>query len=408
MMTLAVRAKAAGCVAVLAVAMACGASRERDPVGGPGGSSTGPSAGTGGGTSGSSGSGGTDTSTSGSGGAASTTAAIETLLEDGGGRVDWLVNADIIAYDARGADGCYDVLLMDPLGGPICADAGCTSNCLTCQNEALTAGTVGQPAWHPSGKYLVVQVEKASHPGDRCSVGTNPGAGAYSDLWFVDATTAEAALAVEVPLSLDCAVLHPHFSRDGTMLSWAQMVERPSLFVPGKEFGLWELRVADVDETAGLPTLTNVRSFTPNGPRWYENHGFSPIGARLIFTSSEDGLAVPKTANIYTLDLADGDVQKLTTAGYNEHGQFSPDGAFVVWMSGADVFESTDYWIMNADGSDKRRISFFNDPSSPDYQGQETIAADFSFGASSSTFVAYAHGAFIPVFERIFRVELSR
>ena len=52
---------------------------------------------------------------------------------------------------------------------------------------------------------------------------------------------------------------------------------------------------------------------------------------------------------------------------YNEHASYSPDGKYIVWMSNqGSVGVGTDWWLMRADGSGKRRLTHFNIPGHPE------------------------------------------
>jgi uncharacterized protein (TIGR03437 family) len=80
----------------------------------------------------------------------------------------------------------------------------------------------------------------------------------------------------------------------------------------------------------------------------------------------------------------------------DEHAHYTPSGNGIVWMSskgnppptGGGV--STDYWIMNADGTDQIRLTYFNDPSSPQYVSGVThvTAADCAWNADGTAIVA--------------------
>lgn len=98
---------------------------------------------------------------------------------------------------------------------------------------------------------------------------------------------------------------------------------------------------------------------------------FSPVGDRVVFTSTRDG-----DLDLYSM-LPDGsDVQRLTDrVGYDGGAFYSPDGSQIVWRAHyPDTDESTadyqrllaedlirpsqlDIWIMDADGSNKRQIT---------------------------------------------------
>jgi Tol biopolymer transport system component len=100
----------------------------------------------------------------------------------------------------------------------------------------------------------------------------------------------------------------------------------------------------------------------------------SPRGDRIVFTSTRDG-----DLDIYTMNLDGSDVRRLTTEpGYDGGPFFSPDGALIVYRAhhpqtaaeladyrallAQDLIRPSrlDIWVMNADGSDKRRVTELN------------------------------------------------
>ena len=63
------------------------------------------------------------------------------------------------------------------------------------------------------------------------------------------------------------------------------------------------------------------------------------------------------------MDADDGSHLRRLTHGfaYNEHASFSPDGRHIVWMTNLDNRNGgTDWWIMNADGSNPRQLTHLN------------------------------------------------
>ena len=79
------------------------------------------------------------------------------LLTGNGGRVDWSHSGNnLIAFDRMGADGYFDIWTMRP-------DAA-GQRCLTCQAGELPQRHIGNPAWHPSGAFIVFQAQKAGVP----------------------------------------------------------------------------------------------------------------------------------------------------------------------------------------------------------------------------------------------------
>jgi len=89
----------------------------------------------------------------------------------------------------------------------------------------------------------------------------------------------------------------------------------------------------------GAPTLA---------PRW------SPDGKWVLYSMAKGG-----TTDIYRISSAGGGTpQRLTNGpGINIGGSYSPDGTQIVFES--DRSGSQQVYVMNADGSNQRRISFF-------------------------------------------------
>jgi len=300
-------------------------------------------------------------------------------LRSGGARLDWCHKSGLIAFDARGKDEYFDVHTMKP--------DGTGETCLSCGIKGLPERHVGQPAWHPSCRYLVVQAEKPEHIKVRFSHTLTPGAGVLNDLWLIEVESGSASRLREVADARGAGTLHAHFSEDGTRLSWSEMEDKGGL-KKGTELGLWKLMVADFVLEKGKPRLENVREFTPAGKGFYENHGFSPDGKKLIYTSNTEAKRFAN--NIYVMELDGGKATRLTDADYNEHALFSPDGKRIVWISSTgNDNRGTDYWIMNADGSGKRRLTFFNQKGHPQYAGKRVVVADFAWSPDGESFVGY-------------------
>ena len=303
-----------------------------------------------------------------------------TTLREHGGRLDWSHTLDIIAYDRRGEDGYYDVHLMRPDGsGDVC---------LTCGKDGLPGRHMGNPAWHPSGKYIVFQAEKAMHRGG--SAKALPGYGIDNDLWLIARDGESWYRLTDVPPEM--GVLHPHFSHDGAQLLWSEKAGE------GGKYGVWVLKVADIAVDEERPRLRNVRIYQPGGSVFRESHGFSTDDHKVIFSGNLEPGQAEYAIDIYTLDLETEEVQRLTHTmdQWDEHAHYSPDGDRIAWMStmGCNCNPArpmdlrADYWIMNSDGSEQRRLTYFNDPTSTEYTGDRIVAADSSWAPDGTRLAA--------------------
>ncbi len=309
------------------------------------------------------------------GGTDSPTPAIQVIKEEGG-RVDWSAANDLIVFDSPGADDYSDVYVM--------GSDGSGKRCITCGKSELPGKHMGNPAWHPSGKYIVFMAEKARHSGS--SELAKPGRGAYNDLWLSDAEGNNFWRLTDLPVPPATGVLHPHFSNDGTMLLWAERLENGGLW------GVWALKVADFKVVAGRPGLSNTRTYQPGtNHRFYESHGFTPDDKNILFAAnmeeqSETGF------DIYKMNLATGKLVNLTNTPnvWDEHGQISPDGNKVVWVSSQGLkVPELDMWIMNADGSNKRRLTYFEDAKAESLYGFGGAIADSSWSRDGKKLVAF-------------------
>jgi|SRR5271157_122181 len=296
-----------------------------------------------------------------------------------GAQVNWSPKGKArIAYAARGQDGYFDVHLADPDGS--------NDVCLTEGVPGLPQRHLGSPAWHPSMRYLVMVVEKPKHSGG--SIEAIPGFGAYSDIWCITTDGRQVFQLTDLPNDPDHGVICPRFSPDGKHLVWSGRVERPKFLNPKKTFGFWAIKIADFVEGPNGPKLVHIRSLEPGGRAFYETYGFSRDGKRIIFCSSMKQRSV-WDQQIYTIDAASsGDLRQLTQGDYNEHAFYTPDGKSIIWTTNRQSKRGgTDWWMMNADGSRQRRLSYFNEPNHAHDMGQAVWAGLGSFSPDGKRFV---------------------
>ncbi len=241
----------------------------------------------------------------------------------------------------------------------------------------------------PDGKYIVFQSEMQDNPRD--SARAQPGLGVFMNLWLMDREGRRFWQLTDLPATGDNGVLHPHFSSDGATLTWSRLTKGGNPFKPTGLLGYWKLKIAEFDLRPEGPVLDNVREYAPGGPAFYENHGQSPDGRYLLFTSNSGAQQILQLSanDIYRLDLETEEVIQLTEGSYNEVAHWSPDGRKIVWMSSeGNPNKGTDYWMMNPDGSGKIRLTNFNDPKHPVTKAP-VYCADFDWGPGSDRLVAY-------------------
>jgi len=301
------------------------------------------------------------------------------VLNENGGRVSWSPTGDIILMDRKSSDGYYDIYMV--------GSDGSNEQCLTCDlSGVLGTGHIGQPEWHPSGKYIVFQVQKLKNKGrPGRDLAATPGFGRHSDLWLMEFSTRRCFKIRQTPDSEASGVLHPHFSHDGKKLTWGEMYGAPNA---NYGYGKWKIQLADFGFGGDKPVLSNIKTYEPGKPGWYENHGLSPDGKSLLFTSSF-AFKKPFLANVYSYDISQDKLELLADGKWNEHALYAPNSRKIVWMSGAQNRSGTDYWSMNLDGSGKVAITDWNNPSLSTWKNKMIVAADVSFSPDGKKLVAY-------------------
>ena len=306
-----------------------------------------------------------------------------TTIKNGGGRLHWS-RSNVIAFDQLGTDLYFDVFTMNP--------DGTNEVCLTCGRTEVPGRHMGNPAWHPSGDYIAFQAQKASAPANPISdFFANPGSGINNDLWIMNRQGTRFWRMTDVP-PMAGGVLHPHFSPNGDRLLWSER-----LSAAGGPIGEWALKIADFRTTDNVPRIENVQQYQPGRQRrFYEGHGFTPDGTKIIFSGNLEPGQEEGGGDIYLFHPASGELQNLTNSPdqWDEHAQMAPAGDWIVWMSSMGVGGDrarprSDYWIMRADGSDKRQITFFNAQGERDFIPGGVTAADSSWSPDGSRLMGY-------------------
>jgi len=306
-----------------------------------------------------------------------------TVLTENGGHLAWHPKEDLIAFDRIESKGYFRPWLMQ--------SDGSKQRPLEITVAGFPTKNAGQPAWHPSGDYLAIQAQQQDSP-DWIHTKAAPGAGVLNDLWIISVDGRRGRKVVALPSKVDkdaAAILHPHFSPDGRNLIWSERISGDA-----EPFGEWVIRMADMSFSGnGQPMLSNIRTFTPGRKKsFYETHSFHPDGHCFLFTGQQDvGL------EIYAFDISTGNTTRLTRdpAAWDEHAHFSPDGRKIVWMSSRGLrftvkpFDlQTEFWMMNADGSNPERLTFFHDLASAHALRRDfAVAADVAWSPNGRSLI---------------------
>lgn len=259
----------------------------------------------------------------------------------------------------------------------------------------MPSGQKGSPTWHPSGRYILFVAEKPKHPGS--SFASTPGLGSYSDLWLMTPDGGRAWQLTDLPMTGNDGLIIPKFSNDGKRIVWAQRVSGANIFNPKQICAFWDIKVADFSDDNGMPKVSNIITIRPGGkPAFNEAYGFSADDKSIIFCSDYNQPSF-WSSQIFTCNASDGgNIVQLTNKGYNEHACYSPDGTKIVWMTSVGEFKGTDWWIMNADGSEKRQLTFFNKRGHREYGGGKRLTCGLgAFSPDGRQFVGGVQNSLI-------------
>lgn len=249
-------------------------------------------------------------------------------LTANGGRVDWCAATNKIAFDRMTGPDTSEVYTINPDGS--------AERCITCNTPGLPKGIRGQPAWHPDGRFLVIQVQGKYYRGSRFEFVSW---GIHNDLWLIAANGKWAQRIAESPYL--GASLHPHFSDTGDRLFWTVREStgkkiRQRLFhkTPGGEnpWDGWHLVIADFHEgTPGKSILTNHSHLYRGEGGFFESHALKD---NMIWFSHTKG-GRPLVDDIYRARWnGTGRVNITNSPGtWEEHGELSPNGHLITFNS---------------------------------------------------------------------------
>jgi Tol biopolymer transport system component len=331
------------------------------------------------------------------------------LLVPSGGRLDWSVQGDWIAYDRRGPDDLYDLYKVTPQG------AGIT--CLTCPLLEFRNAHALNPSWHPSGRLLVFQAQMRARRLEMTTTAlTTPERGLHTELWTISAD-GKAFFQLTRSEQTGAGVLDPHFSHEGDRLVWSERIaNRAGLW------GDWAVRVAEFSERGGVPRLGRVRTYRPgNGRGFLVVHGFTPDDRQLVLSGNLEPGQAGTGLDLYLFDLTTQKLTRLTSSlgDYDDQMHYSPAGDWFAWASDRSVppiLRGTgrtaarplprDVWLMNTDGSGEQRLTFFN-PRTSRNPADGAVVSDLAWSPRGDQLAVHVVRDFQAPREEIYLIDLD-
>jgi Tol biopolymer transport system component len=295
----------------------------------------------------------------------------------------WSHTKNLIAFN-KVVNGKFEIFAMRPDGSDL--------KCLTCNKPELPHSNKGQPYWHASGEYIVFTAENTNYKRAGLGLGLAemPGIGHNQNIWIMKSDGTQFWQITDY--EENWGVFRPSFSHNGKMLYWNEeysMEKYPGVGSSwkwpgssatwlrdnpkGEEWGLIRIKIADISFEANGPKISNIRSIVHHGLTLLEGSGFTPDDNGFLFTSantSETGGSAYWGGDIYTSDLNGGSVTRLTNTPYkhDENAEYSPDGKKIVWSQAkGSPGDRVDIYIMDRDGKNKTRLTYFSEPGHPEY-----------------------------------------
>ncbi|MEQ8170062.1 MAG: hypothetical protein ABRQ38_14305 [Candidatus Eremiobacterota bacterium] len=312
-----------------------------------------------------------------------------TLIKENGGSPAWSPgNNEFIVYHSRGEDGYFDIHIMKSDGSE---DKNLTDN-----HPLLPGRHMGEPIWHPSGKWILFKAEKKEHVLEDIGSLAVPAIGFHNDIWIMSPDGEKVYQLTDLKTKMYIGdftsisgVLNPHFSDDGKKISWSERIGDEG------KWGKWVIRAGDFEIKENLPEIRNIKTFAPGeNQEYFESNDFMPDGKLLICGNLEQGQTV-FGIDIYILDMESKKTFQLTDSlnVFDECPHVSPDGQKIAYLSteGYTVKENDplwwnwsrgEIWFMNSDGSKKEQITHFNTSSYPEYTGTRVIPGKIAWDSS--------------------------
>jgi Tol biopolymer transport system component len=219
---------------------------------------------------------------------------------------------------------------------------------------------------------------------------TEPGYGLHNDLWVKDLRNNNFHRLHRNGFSMSNpkGTVFPHFSPDGKHVLWTAVLGQAR---SGSVMGRRGISMAEFElNRHGTPKLGKIEELIPGLQQdFFEAYGFTPDGKQILLSANLSDRQPWFGMDLYYLDLDTREFQALTetSATWDRFASLSPKGEKITWSTsmgltmpnfgpGGRLWEkylSTELWIMNKDGSEKKRLTAFNQRGSKEYTGVRSV-----------------------------------
>jgi Tol biopolymer transport system component len=304
------------------------------------------------------------------------------ILPQSGARPRFSPDGKVIVFDRKNSDGFYGVYLSDLQGRML----GSVSQ----GRRGIPQRNNGNARFDPSGQHIVFISEVEKHFGTLIKSLGDPGVGLYSNLWATTPAGKQVRQLTDIPIKMHLAdrtpsfaTVNPLFTPDGKTLLWTERYDEGG----HNKWGMWRIKAAQVSSEGAFSIERARVLITPSRGNYITATAFLDPD-HLVVAGNLDGQH-EYGMDQYVYDLATGRYTNLTNTpeAWDEDSCVTPD-KHIIWMSNAQSrykFDFSkdwttqpvqrDYYVMDSDGRNKQRLTYFNDPSAPEYLGDRTLVA---------------------------------
>jgi len=294
--------------------------------------------------------------------------------------VAWSADGKRLLVDKKAAGRFYGIFAIDMEAKSIKSLA----------SEGIGAGAnanSASPTLSKDGAYLLFCAQLgASNKFNR----TTPGYGLHNDLWVINTRSGSSQCLYRNGFSMSNpkGMVFPFFSPDGKKVAWTAILGQAR---SGSIMGRRGVSVAEFRQgSKGIPELGEIEELVPgNQQDFYEAYSFTPNGKKILLAANLSERQPWFGMDLYYLDLDTREYQALTdTPGvWDRFASLSPKGEKIAWSSsiglttpnfgvGGRLWEkylSSELWLMNKDGSEKKRLTGFNQRGTKEFTAVRSV-----------------------------------